>query len=104
MVADIVEDSELTTGRGSEGVFCAARSFIGKAVHGIGVLTATLLLVAIEFPQGAKPGDVDPGIIANLGLAYVPAVFTVYVISVLFVAAYRISRATHQANLERLAS
>jgi Na+/melibiose symporter-like transporter len=104
MVADIVEDSELTTGRRSEGVFFAARSFIGKAVHGIGVLTATMLLVAIEFPQGAKPGDVDPGIIVNLGLAYVPAVFSVYVISVLFVAAYRISRATHQANLERLAS
>jgi Na+/melibiose symporter-like transporter len=102
MVADIVEESELTTGRRSEGVFFAARSFIGKAVHGIGVLTATMLLAAIQFPQDAKPGEVDPGIIFNLGLAYVPAVFGVYMISVLFVAAYRISRATHEANLERL--
>jgi Na+/melibiose symporter-like transporter len=104
MVADIVEESELATGRRSEGVFFAARSFIFKAVHGIGVLTATLLLAAIEFPQGAKPGEVDPGIILNLGLAYVPAVFSVYMISVLFVAAYRISRATHEANLQRLAT
>jgi Na+/melibiose symporter-like transporter len=104
MVADIVEESELRTGRRSEGVFFAARSFIGKAVHGIGVMTATLLLAAIEFPQGAKPGEVDPGIIVNLGFAYVPSVFVVYIISVLFVTAYRISRASHQANLERLAT
>jgi Na+/melibiose symporter-like transporter len=104
MVADIVEESELRTGRRSEGVFFAARSFIGKAVHGIGVMTATVLLVAIEFPQDAKPGEVDPGIVVNLGLVYVPAVFIVYMISVLFVAAYRISRASHQENLDRLAT
>jgi len=104
MVADIVEESELRTGRRSEGVFFAARSFIGKAVHGIGVMTATVLLAAIEFPQGAKPGEVDPGIVVNLGLVYVPSVFVVYMISVLFVAAYRISRASHQENLDRLAT
>ena len=34
---------------------------------------------------------------------YAPALVVVYLISLLFVAAYRISRATHQANLERLA-
>jgi Na+/melibiose symporter-like transporter len=104
MVADIVEESELRTGRRSEGVFFAARSFIFKAVHGIGVMTATLLLAAIQFPQGAKPGEVDPGIILKLGLVYVPSVFVVYMISILFVAAYRISRASHQENLERLAT
>jgi Na+/melibiose symporter-like transporter len=102
MVADTVEESELSTGRRSEGVFFAARSFIGKAVHGIGVMTATLLLAMIGFPQGAKPGDVEPGIVVNLGLVYVPAVFSVYIISVVLVAAYRISRAAHQENLRRL--
>jgi Na+/melibiose symporter-like transporter len=104
MVADTVEESELSTGRRSEGVFFAARSFIGKAVHGIGVMTATLLLAVIQFPQGAKPGDVEPGIVVNLGLVYVPAVFSVYIISVLLVAAYRISRAAHEENLRRLAT
>jgi Na+/melibiose symporter-like transporter len=102
MVADTVEDSQLSTGRRSEGVFFAARSFIAKAVHGIGVLTATLLLVAIQFPQGARPGQVDPGVIANLGLAYIPAIMSLYVLSLVFIAAYRISRATHEENLQRL--
>jgi Na+/melibiose symporter-like transporter len=103
MVADTVEESQLTTGRRSEGVFFAARSFIQKSVHGIGVLSATLVLTAIRFPQDAKPGEVDLAVVERLGLVYVPALVTLYVISLLFVAAYRISRASHQANLARLA-
>jgi Na+/melibiose symporter-like transporter len=103
MVADTVEESQLATGRRSEGVFFAARSFIGKSVHGIGVLTATLLLAAIGFPQDAQPGDVELEVVARLGIAYVPALFVLYVLSLLFVAAYRISRETHEANLRRLA-
>jgi Na+/melibiose symporter-like transporter len=103
MVADTVEDSQLRTGRRSEGVFFAARSFIQKSVHGIGVMTATLVLTAIQFPQGAKPGEVDLAVVAKLGLVYVPALLVLYMISLLFVAAYQISRATHQANLARLA-
>jgi Na+/melibiose symporter-like transporter len=103
MVADTVEDSQLKTGRRSEGVFFAARSFIQKSVHGIGVLTATLVLSAIEFPRDAKPGEVDPAVVAKLGWIYAPALVAVYLMSLLFIAAYQISRASHQANLERLA-
>ena len=102
MVADVVEESQLRTGRRSEGVFFAARTFIGKAVHGVGVLMATFLLTLIGFPLGAKPGEVEPEILFNLGLVYTPALFTLYVVSLGFVAAYRISRTTHQENLERL--
>jgi len=103
MVADTVEDSQLATGRRSEGVFFAARSFIMKAVHGVGVLTATMLLTAIEFPQGARPGEVDSGVIWNLGTLYAPSVFVLYVLSLVFIAAYRISRESHEANLRKLA-
>ncbi len=54
--------------------------------------------------MGAKPGEVEPEVVFNLGLVYTPALFTMYVVSLAFVAAYRISRATHQENLERLAT
>ena len=53
--------------------------------------------------MGAKPGEVEPEIVFNLGLVYTPALFLMYVVSLGFVAAYRISRATHEANVERLA-
>src|SRR5262249_50551286 len=68
MVADIVEDSEVTTGRRSEGVFVAANSFVQKATSGVGVFASSLLLGAIGFPRGAQPGQVDPAIIRTLGL------------------------------------
>ena len=102
MVADTVEDSELRTGRRSEGVFFAARSFIMKCVHGIGVMTATVLLTVIEFPVGAQPGMVDPGVTTRLGIIYAPSLLALNLIALSFIAAYRISRETHRRNLERL--
>ena len=102
MVADVVEDSQLQTGRRSEGLFFAARGFIQKAVNGIGVLCATMLLSVIGFPEGAKPGHVNPHVIFHLGLVYVPTLFILYLISVAVIGAYRISRESHQENLRRL--
>jgi Na+/melibiose symporter-like transporter len=103
MLADVVEDSELTTGRRSEGLFFAANAFVQKAVSGIGIFASTLLLTAVGFPRGARPGAVDPAVIRGLGLAYVPLVVSLFLVSIAFLAAYRISRTSHEANLRRLA-
>ena len=102
MVADIVEASEIETGRRSEGLFFAARSFAQKAVHGVGILSATLILAVIEFPKEAEPGEVSAETIRSLGLAYVPVLAIVYLIALGFLTGYKISRATHSENLESL--
>jgi GPH family glycoside/pentoside/hexuronide:cation symporter len=44
MVADIVEDSEVQTGRRSEGIFYAGISFIRKLAQASGIFVATLVL------------------------------------------------------------
>jgi len=103
MVADVVEESELSTGRRSEGVFFAGLSLVGKAVAGIGVMLSTVILSIIGFPQGAQPGAVDPGIMTNLALVYVPLLTLLYLISAFLVTAFRISKATHEENLQKLA-
>ena len=103
MVADVVEDSELTTGRRSEGVFFAANAFVQKSVSGVGIFASTVLLNLIGFPQGAKPGEVPPEVVRNLALAYMPAIVLLYLGALAFISTYKISRASHQANLERLA-
>ena len=36
-----------------------------------------MLLSAIGFPQGAKPGEVDPTVVRNLGLAFIPVLVEV---------------------------
>jgi len=84
MVADVVEESELTTGRRSEGVFFAARSFAQKAVHGVGTFSATMLLAAVDFPKDAGPGEVPAEVIRNLGLVYVPVMMLIYLVALGF--------------------
>jgi Na+/melibiose symporter-like transporter len=102
MMADVVEESELVTGRRSEGAFFAARSFVSKSLSGLGVLMATLLLGAIGFPDGALPGEVDPAIIRMLGLAYPPMVMSLYTLAIAALFYYTITKQQHEANLAEL--
>jgi Na+/melibiose symporter-like transporter len=102
MVADIVEDSEVTTGRRSEGTFFAANAFVQKAVSGVGIFTSALVLSAIGFPRGAQPGTVDPAVVRRLGLLYAPALVVLYLAALGFLSAYQISRERHRENLRRL--
>lgn len=102
MVADIVEDSELKTGRRSEGTFFAARTFIYKSVNGIGIMFATLLLAFVAFPQGAKPGEVDPEIIRNMGLAIAFSLVFLYLCMIFTLSRYTIDRSGHEENLKKL--
>ncbi|MBR7621527.1 MFS transporter [Phenylobacterium sp. 20VBR1] len=104
MIADVVEDSELKTGRRSEGLFFAASAFVAKAVTGIGIFTSAMLLKAAAFPQGAKPGEVDPAVIARLGMIYVPVLIVLYGLCVTFMSGYRITRESHAESLRQLAA
>ena len=103
MVADAVEDSELTTGRRSEGIFFAARSFVGKIVSGAGMIASTTILQRINFPADAKPGEVPETVLNDLALHYLPLLFVLFSISILFLGMYQITRERHQENLQRLA-
>jgi len=104
MVADLAEDSEVATGRRSEGVFVAANMFVQKAVSGVGIFASSLLLGAVGFPRGAKPGEVDADVIWRFGFVYVTLLVTVYAMAIAFLSRYRISRESHEANLRRLAA
>ncbi|MFT5710479.1 MAG: GPH family glycoside/pentoside/hexuronide:cation symporter [Halioglobus sp.] len=98
----IVEQSELSTGRRSEGVFFAARSFISKSISGVGVLIATSLLSLVDFPKDAQPGLVEPEVLFNLGLFYGPLVFLLYMAAITVIFIYRINQETHEDNVKEL--
>jgi Na+/melibiose symporter-like transporter len=102
MVADVVEESELATGRRSEGVFFAARSFIDKSVSGLGILLSALLIGWI-----GRPGEGDPAeraaMVARLGGGYALGAVVLYSVAIACYSRYRISRAGHARNLQRLA-
>jgi Na+/melibiose symporter-like transporter len=104
MLADLVEDSELRTGRRSEGVFVAAETFIEKAVRGIGVMAATTILTLAGLQSGAKLEDVSADTIWWMGTYYVPLVLSLWLAMIAVIITYKIDRATHEENLRKLAS
>ena len=102
MIADLVEESELRTGRRSEGVFFATMTFVKKFVQGFGVVMATTILTFAQFPVGVAPGSVPADPLFRLGALYVPAVVTVWMLMIVCISYYEVDRDKHKANLAAL--
>ena len=98
MIADVVEDNAVRTGRRSEGLLFAANGLLPKITGGMGGFFGTLILGAVHFPDHAVPGTVDPSILRSMVLIYLPitAVFNGVAIAVL--SFYRIDKASHERN------
>ncbi|MET3526941.1 MFS transporter [Phenylobacterium koreense] len=103
MTADVIEDAEVKTGRRSEGLLMSADNLFKKMVSGVGVFIAGAVLAFVKFPESAKRGQVDPEIIHNLGLIYIPTVFVLYGLGIVALSAFNIDKAKHEDNLRRLA-
>ena len=104
LIADVVEDAQVRTGRRSEGLLLSANTLVRKMVSGAGVFTATTILAFSQFPDDAKRGQVPEAVLTKLGLAYIPTMVGLYSIAILFLLAYNIDRRKHDANLETLRS
>lgn len=70
MMADVVEHSEVSTGRRSEGVFFAGGFFVQKCTSGIGIFLAGTILAMAGFPENAQPGAVPGATIDRLTLVF----------------------------------
>jgi len=103
MLADVVEDSEVATGRRSEGLVFSANLFIQKCVSGIGVFGSGLVLSAVRFPEGVQPGAVDPMVLRNLAIVFVTVQAAFYLTAMAMIGGYRITREKHAANVALLA-
>jgi GPH family glycoside/pentoside/hexuronide:cation symporter len=103
MIADVVEDSEVKTGRRSEGLLNSADNLFKKIVSGVGVLISGAVLTFIAFPTGAERTEVPTEVLRNLGMIYVPVQGSFYAIAILCIFLYRIDEETHRQNLAKLA-
>lgn len=105
MVADIVDEHELKTGRRQEGIFFAAVSFAAKATAGFGGLVAGFGLELINWPTGPEVRtalDVPPETLINLGLLYGPGVAIFGFTAVWLYTRYGLNREKHAAILSAL--
>ena len=104
MVFDLVEDIQRTTGRREEGLLFSARSFADKAVTGLGITLAGAILSIIQFPERAAPGSIPEATLASLALYYIPLVLGFYLVAVVLVRGYTLTRADHENNLTVVAT
>ena len=104
MMADLVEQSELQTGRRSEGLFFASTSLLGKLVAGLGVTIASFVLTIAGLKAGADPTQVSPEAIWRLGALYVPTVLGLWMALLGALSFYKLTRGDHEANLAALAA
>jgi Na+/melibiose symporter-like transporter len=103
MIADVVDENELDTGLRQEGMFTSAIAFAAKSASGIGGFAAGVSLDLIRFPRTADPGAVPPEKVAALGLVVGPGLVVFYLVTLIFVSRYRITRAGHEQTLAELA-
>lgn len=104
MIADVVEDSEVKTGRRSEGLLNSADNLFKKIVSGVGVLVSGVVLTTIAFPQGAERTEVPAEVLRNLGLMYVPIQSGFYAVAIVCLILYSIDQTKHEENLRTLAA
>ncbi|WP_375402295.1 MFS transporter [uncultured Sphingomonas sp.] len=103
MMADVVEDAEVKTGRRSEGVFFAGSFFVQKCTSGIGIFIVGVILDAVAFPVGAKPGMVPTPVIDDLTTVFVTIYLTLGVTGALLFTRFPFGRAEHEDRLRTLA-
>ena len=104
MIADVVEESQLKTGRRSEGLFFAASAFMQKSTSGFGILMASTIVAVVGLAPGTDPSRVPPGVMNHFALIYAPTLIGLYAIAFILLSGYRITRASHQETLQQLAA
>jgi Na+/melibiose symporter-like transporter len=102
MVADIVEETQLRTGRRSEGLLLAADTFLQKLSAGMAIAVPGLLLALVDFPPHADPATLDPQVMRRLAFFSLPLWVALGLAATCTLLFYRIDRRMHEANLARL--
>jgi len=106
MVADIVDEHELNTGKRQEGMFFASVSFSGKFTTGVGNVVGGIALDLISWPRGVAiqtAADVPPDTLAWLGLIYGPIVSGFAIVCLYCYSKHHLNRARHAEIVRELA-
>jgi glycoside/pentoside/hexuronide:cation symporter, GPH family len=102
MLADVVEQSEVETGRRSEGVFFAGFFFVQKCSSGLGIFATGLILSFSGFPDGAAPGTLPVAVIDRFTLLFCGVYIALGLAAALLYHRFPFGRAEHAARLARL--
>ena len=95
LLADIVDEQELASGKRQEGVMFAAAFFSAKFISGFGYLVAGPFLDLIGLEAGVKPGEAPQQVIWGLGLIMGPGLAVTMLVPMWMSLKLRASHAGH---------
>ena len=96
MLGDITDQDELEYGRRREGLIFGAESFTWKALTGLGPLGAGIVIDLVGLSEKVAPEDVQPELVASLGLAQGSFMLSLFIIAVFFISRYDLNRERHR--------
>lgn len=102
MLADVVEDSAVRTGRYEAGTFFAAASLMQQCSTALGLAANGVILTWASFPAKVTMNEVNEAMLDSLILHYVPVSFGLRAIGCAMLVFYPITKARHQSNVEAL--
>lgn len=102
MLADVVEDSAVETGRHTAGTFFSASSFMQQCSNALGIFFSGLILAWSQFPEKADPATIPDAIVDSLLVHYIPVVLCLWTFGALILLFYPITRERHERNVEIL--
>lgn len=103
MVADLVEASEIKTGKRAEGVFSAGWFFVQKCGVGLGIMASGLIVHWSGLPARADPATLPRVVVENIMAFYMAAVIILGLGSALIFRNFPINRDDHEERLRILA-
>ena len=92
LLADVVEESLVSTGRREEGLILASQTFVSKVSTAAGTWLASGILAIIAFPRGAAASSLSAHVLFQLGSIYTVTMWAVGGLSTLYLRRYRITR------------
>jgi Na+/melibiose symporter-like transporter len=102
MMADVVEDSEVSTYRRSEGLFFAARGFAYKAISAGGIVGAGTIVSLVGLDSVTSAAQVTYELRSDLASVFLPTYCGLALLAIFILSRYQIDRDGHAANLNRL--
>ncbi len=95
LLADILDEQELATGRRQEGVAFAALAFVQKATSGAGALLAGVVIDLAGIKPGMVPGNVATGVLQSIGWFTLFVTGALALLAFLFNTRLRLGRKEH---------
>lgn len=102
MIADVAEDSEVKTGRRSEGLLFSVDNVLKKSTAGAGVFAASLILSAVGLSGEVRPGEISRDALHQMGMIFVPVIILIYGGAIVSLFVFRLDENSHKANLKTL--